>query len=245
MKKALILILAALFGNLAAQQEVSFLSTDSITIFADRYHVNDSFPYVLLFHQQDASRGEFNETAPKIIKMGYNALVVDLRYGDEINYKPNMTAFTARRNGSYARMKDIELDIMASIQYLESIGVSEMILAGSTFSGTMSLKLGKNNPAIKGIIAFSPGEYFMPHFRLEEVTNEYNKPVLVTCTQSEKPYVEELIKNIPADFITLFSPDYGDGVPGSKALWENNPTHQEYWLAMLIYFRNLKAIQAD
>ena len=241
MKKILILLLAALSGNLAAQQEVSFLTADSITIFADRYHVNDSLPYVVLFHQQDASRGEFDETAPKIIKMGYNVLAVDLRYGDEINYKPNRTAFTARRNGSYARMKDIEFDITASVQYLESIGVNEMVLAGSTFSGTM----GKNNPFVKGVIAFSPGEYFMPYFRLEEVTNDYNKPVLVTCTQSEKPYVEELIRNIPADFITLFSPDYGDGVPGSKALWENNPTHQEYWLAILIYFRNLKDIQTD
>jgi dienelactone hydrolase len=240
MKWIVTLIMTMFFLKASSQQEITFIAIDSVRIYADRYHANDTFPYVVLFHQQDASRGEYLETAPKIIKMGYNILAVDLRYGDEINYKSNATVSFARENGYQARMRDIEKDMLGAINYLNGLGVKKMVLVGSSFSATMALKVGKQQPQVTGVIAFSPGEYFTPHFSVENVTGEYKKPVLIACTKQERPYVDSLVKNIPGDYLTIFSPEDGDGISGSSALWETTPTYQEYWLALLIYFRNLR-----
>ena len=47
--------------------------------------------YYVLFHQAKYSRGEYFEVAPKLNKMGFNCLAVDLRSGGEINGIPNKT----------------------------------------------------------------------------------------------------------------------------------------------------------
>ena len=78
-----------------AQQMVTFFSSDGLTVTADLYLKDKSYPFIILFHQANFSRGEYQETAPKLMKLGYNCLAVDLRSGKEVNFIKNETAAKA------------------------------------------------------------------------------------------------------------------------------------------------------
>ena len=50
-----------------------------------------NYPFILFFHQEGSSRGEYAGIAKKFFNLNYNCLAVDLRYGGESNYIKNET----------------------------------------------------------------------------------------------------------------------------------------------------------
>ena len=56
--------------------------------------------------------------------------------------------------------------------------------------------------------------------------------------EREEPYVRQMMSSIPEDGYTIFQPDKS-GVHGARALWEDNPSKDEYWLALLMFINNL------
>ena len=114
---ALLLYAAGLFS----QERVYFYAPDSLKISAFLYAYNDdpdnNKPYILLFHQANYSKGEYKETAPKLVKLGFNCLAVDLRSGGEVNYESNETASRAQAQGLPTRYVNAEQDVRAAIEY--------------------------------------------------------------------------------------------------------------------------------
>ena len=92
MKFLLAGMLLSLMSLQGTKEKVSFPSEDGIEITADKYLVNEEYPYILLFHQAGSSRGEFRDVAEKFLKLRYNCLAVDLRSGDNANFVNNETA---------------------------------------------------------------------------------------------------------------------------------------------------------
>jgi hypothetical protein len=82
--KNLILILLITFSvQIKAQEKVSFKSSDGLEITADKYFTDsESAPLILLFHQAGWSRGEYNESAPKLNKLGFNCIAFAQRSGE-------------------------------------------------------------------------------------------------------------------------------------------------------------------
>jgi len=100
---------------------------------------------------------------------------------------------------------------------------------------------GKNNPNVKAVIAFSPGEFFGDDLRIEQELDTFPKPLFVTGTETEYPYINQMLQKISIqDNVTLFKPSDSPGRHGSMALWEDNPSKDEYWLALLLFFNSLK-----
>ena len=64
--------------NVIRKETVVFHSADSLQITADEYIIAKENPYILLFHEQGSSRGEFESIAERLCKMDYNCLAVDL-----------------------------------------------------------------------------------------------------------------------------------------------------------------------
>ena len=50
--------------NVITKKTVTFSSADQLLITADEYIIEDDNPYILLFHQQESSRGEFYYHCP-------------------------------------------------------------------------------------------------------------------------------------------------------------------------------------
>jgi hypothetical protein len=223
-----------------SQQIVNFFTSDSIKLTADLYKSGVSNSWILFFHQEDASRGEFEEIAPKIERqLGYNCLAVDLRYGNKYEYVKNETREYLKSKGIDAEPYDARKDIQAAIRYAFSKSNKPVILFGSSFSASLCLLEGKKNPKVKAVIAFSPGEFFGPRISVRDSISGYDKMVFLASSVDENKYLTELARLIPAVSKTIFTPASGKGLHGAKSLNKICSASNEYWLALSLFFREL------
>jgi len=241
MKSLLIIaFISTLISLPATKKKVTFEAADGLEITADLYIEKDEYPYILLLHQAESSRGEYNEIAFKLSKLRYNCLAVDLRSGNNSNYISNETAKKAREQKLNPSYLDTKQDIEAAIEYAYSLNHKEVILLGSSYSASLSMLVGKDHPKVSAVIAFSPGEYFGDDLRMETEIDTFAKPLFVAGTQFEAPYIRDMLKNLPEESMTLFEPKSSMGEHGAKALWDDNTSKDEYWLALLFFFNSIK-----
>lgn len=240
MKKILLALVLLLFvNNIFSQDIVTFEASDGLTVTANLYEVDESYPYMLLFHQAGYSKGEYKATAIKLLKLGYNCLAVDLRSGGGVNYIQNETANLAKEKNFPVTYIDAEKDILAAIDYAWSKSSQPMILFGSSYSASLAMKAAKGNSKVKAVIAFSPGEYFQPDMTIKDHLFNYDKQIFVACSQREYSYINDLLSEVPNDLKILFKPQEGAGEHGSKSLWLNCSSNKEYWLALLMFFKKI------
>ncbi len=237
---SLFIVLILLNMQTKAQKTITFPSLDSLPVTADFYESKSLDPYLLLFHQAGYSRGEYKETAEKFVKLGYNCLAVDLRSGDEVNFVKNKTAEAAIEKNLQTNYFDAKQDMQAAIEYAERQSKKPIIILGSSYSASLSLLLAKENSNIKAVIAFSPGEYFDNKNMIRDSIQGLSIPIFAASSENEYPYMKELFSKVNQNVLTLFKPKNDKGIHGSKALWENNSSSNEYWLALMLFFSQLK-----
>ncbi len=228
--------------TIQAQKTVSFKSPDGVTVTADLYKGLPSETYVVLFHQAGYSRGEYKQTAPKIVKIGFNCLAVDLRSGGEVNNVPNLTLQDAKKMGKPTTYIDAEQDMIAAINYAYNINKKPVIILGSSYSASLCLKIAKGNPKVKAVIAFSPGEYFSSfNLNIQKEITGLKKPVYATCAKIEYPFMATLLSGVSPEYKTVFRPT-GDekGVHGSRILWDSSDCSREVWLDLLRFLSKEK-----
>ena len=242
MKRVVFIIVIAIFAaslQLSAQRKVSFLSSDGLEITADLYLHDRGAPYIILLHMENSSRGEYREIAPKLNKMGFNCLAIDLRSGKESNFVQNETAAIAQKNNFPNTLLDCEKDIIAAIDYIKKTSVNHRcILFGSCFSASLAMKIANQNRIITAVIAFSPGEYFNP-VTVKDWLIDYNQLTFITSTTREQPFVTELLSDIPQHFITRYQPAEG-GIQGAPALWNDNPRASEIWMSLMMFINKVR-----
>ena len=240
MKKNLLLILAiSIIHFLSAQDRVSFKTSDSLEVIANLYEIDPDYPYMILLHQGNSSKGEYRDIAISLLKLKYNCLAIDLRSGWLVNFTPNETAQNARRTKKSTEMIDADKDILAAIDFVKKRSDKKIILFGSSYSASLALKIGKINPLIKAIIAYSPGEYFKNTYVLHDVLQNIDKPIYVAGSQLEYPYLQKLTELVPKRNLALFQPQNDIGDSGAKSLWKTKEVSKEYWLSLLMFINKL------
>ncbi|MBN2762238.1 MAG: hypothetical protein JXR41_04035 [Bacteroidales bacterium] len=236
----LYLVFSLLFQlSVEGQRKVSFLSSDGLKVTADLYLKDPALPFILLFHQGNYSRGEYNEIAPKLLNLNYNCLSVDLRSGGKVNFVENETCLEANGKKMPHSMLDARTDIQAAIRYVGEFNTSPVVLFGSSYSASLSLVEANRNPRVRAVVAFSPGEFFRPGLSVKDALKGFDKKVFVAVTNTEYEYVEKMLDDIPEPEKTLFKPGNTEGLPGAKALWSSYAGNPEYWLALLMFFKEL------
>jgi dienelactone hydrolase len=241
MKKLLILPALFLFCSLGmnGQKKIVFPSKDGLEITANLFFLSDTLPYMILCHQADYSRAEYDETANKFCKFMYNCLAIDLRSGDEINGVKNETAARAKEKNKPAGFLDSEQDILAAIDYAFGKSKKKVILVGSSYSASLVMKIGAKDERIKAVIAFSPGEYFGKAYSLKENLKNIPVPLFVASSKDEGPTLLKLMEGIQSPKKQLFTPA-SKGAHGARALWKENQNAHEYWLAILMFMRSVR-----
>ena len=237
-----VIVMTVLMGtafSLFQVRTVTFNAADGLEITADEYFISEEFPYILLFHEQESSRGEFNTIARRLGRMDYNCLAVDLRNGGNSSYVSNETAKLCRERRCATGTEDIALDIDAAIDYAYSRSKQPVILFGSCANGSMSLMTAGDNDRVSAVIALSPGEYFLPGISIQDTIRNLNKPAFITSSKAEFPYVTELASDVDEQYITLFEPEIGQGGRGTRSLTDENRENSEYWLALMLFFKDL------
>jgi len=241
MSKILLLLSFVFIINIVvAQQTITFESSDNLIVTADLYEQTKEQPYLLLFHQSGSSRGEYKEIIPKIKKLGFNCLVVDLRFGKEMNFVQNETSIAAKTAGVKISMIDAEKDIIAAIEYASKKSNKPLVIMGSSYSASLCLKVAKDNPKIKAVVAFSPGEFFLPDLNIKNTIKGLQKPIFAASSQREFSFLKELFSDIGTEYKTLYQPTKGKGEHGAKALWANSDGSKEYWLNLMMFLNKHK-----
>ncbi len=236
-------LLFSIFG-LHAQETISFLSNDSIKVSADLYiQHTKSAPFIIFFHQAGWSRGEYIEIAPWVNQLGFNAMAVDQRSGNEVNKIKNQTKIDASKKGKGTKYLDAVPDILAAIYYVkEHYPKAKIIIWGSSYSSALVLKIAGEYPdLVSGVLAFSPAEYYgrfgKPKDYISRSAKKIQVPVFITSAQSEASKWKTIFERIPSKSKTSFVPT-GKGNHGSRALWTSKTDHEEYRKAVKEFLLN-------
>ena len=223
-------------------ETINFKADDGIIITADLYMEHESSaPFIILYHQAGYSRGEYRSIAPRLNAMGFNCMAVDQRSGDKVNGVINEThkvAVTAKLPTEYL---DAIPDIEAAYLYVKySIKPEKIILWGSSYSAALMFYMGsEHHNNLSGILSFAPGEYFKVNGKeLKTYAARITCPVFVTSAKSEYGNWKAIYDKIRSDK-SSFLPET-EGKHGSKALWDNNPSHKAYWAAVEKFLVKIK-----
>jgi len=222
---------------------VLYSAEDGLDITADLYLIDETSPLFILFHKASWSRGEYKDTALKLNKMGYNAMAVDQRSGFTCNGILNETAKRAAEKGVSTNHSDASMDVTASIQYAIDHFDNDIYVMGSSYSASLVLILSQNySEDIKGIFAFSPGEYFSYDGRsIAENTKKLTIPTFITSASFETDDWQGIFDSVGSDYKFAFYPE-GFGKHGSESLWDSTKDNSEFWIA-IDYF--LEQIEED
>ena len=237
--KILLFVLIALLVSNRLQagekKTVTFKADDGLVITADLYapHPNEA-AFIILFHQARSSRGEYIEIAPELNKLGFNCLAVDQRSGGKMNKIVNLTNRQAIKLGKPTDYLDALPDMQAAIRYIKShYKKAKLIIWGSSYSASLVIKLaGDNAELVDGVLAFSPGEYFIKKkISIKDSAANVKCPVFITSALREANMWEAIFRAIPSKSKYSFLPKTR-GNHGSGALWKRFADSGDYWQAV-------------
>lgn len=213
-----------------AFRTVEFKSKDGLLITADLYAVKKPKGLVVLCHRSHFNRGEYRESAPRIAALGFTCLAIDQRSGMNVLGIRNETSSRAKDKGLPTGYLDARPDIEAAVDYLYRKGRRPIILIGSSYSAALALLIANDNPKVKAVAVFSPGEY-LKGLPVAESLKGWTKPVYITSAMKELTETIRLMRFVHAKHKTWFKPKVA-GAHGARALWEATEGHQAYWTSL-------------
>ncbi len=224
---------------------ISFRSADNLLITADSYspHSSSTTPVIVLFHQAGSSRGEYNEIAPELNKLGFNCIAVDLRSGEYSRGKDNETAIRAGNKNLVTSYADALPDVIAALKYARKQYSNGKVIAwGSSYSASLVLKVAGDKPElVDAVLAFSPGEYFSHLGKsktwIRDAAQKIKTPTFITSSKNEASDWSPIYGVIDAANRHSFIPETA-GKHGSKALWKKYADSQAYWDAVTVFLRS-------
>jgi len=234
-----LLLLSAVNAFAAENHSFTFRSGDKLLITADRYTPlpPKTAPLIVLFHQAGSSRGEYIDIAPRLNKLGFNCIAVDLRSGEYSTGIDNETAIRASNAGMATHYVDALPDVIAALKYARKNYPKSKITAwGSSYSAALVLKVAGDYPElIDAVIAFSPGEYFAHLGKsktwIKDSAIKIKAPVFITSSKDEANSWKAIFDSIPSSNKTGFIPVTA-GRHGSRALWKKTKDSEAYWEAV-------------
>jgi len=243
MNKIFIIALIFISFQITAQEKIVFESADGLKITADLYVSNpENSPFIILFHQARWSRGEYQEIAPKLSKLGFNSMAIDQRSGGKVIGVINETHLRAVKQNLPTEFTNAEVDMNSAIDYVKTkfSKASKLIIWGSSYSSALVLKIAGDRKDVDGTLSFAPGEYFPSKGKNYITKSAINitKPVFITSAKNEKNEWWEIYNKIPSTGKAYFLPNES-GQHGSRALWERFPEHKNYWKAVTEFLKTI------
>jgi len=220
---------------------IEFPSKDGLVISAVLYEVDPNKPIILLCHQAGYNKYEYADIAPRLNKMGFNALAIDQRSGGSFADQQNETHNRAIQNGDdEINFTDAIQDIESAVNYLSDKYQQKVIVWGSSYSSALALHIAEKNKNVKAIISFSPGDYFGDQLpSLKKIFPKIQQPFLVTSSKAESKELKELLSNLEQSHLQLQYIPNSEGFHGSRALWINQKGSEEYWIAIKSFLREI------
>jgi len=192
---------------------VEFASTGNLQVTADLYTTGDcGAPTIVLAHQSGSSRGEYRQIAPHLLRLGFNALAIDTRWGNRDSWN-DVVNETAKRFGTQAvveshdqsRTRPVQEaaadDIRAALHWLATNHYSgPTLLWGSSISANLVLKVAvERQNELAGVLAFSPGEYHPDApGEVRSAIAGLSIPAFIACGVDEEEVSKLIFEGLPA-----------------------------------------------
>jgi len=221
--------------------KIEFPSLDGLMISANIYEIDKSSPLIVLCHQAMFNKFEYEGIAQKLNEQGFNCIAVDQRSGGPIANQVNETTLRALEKKKGIDYVDAEQDIIATINYVKEKYKGPLILWGSSYSATLAIYIGSNNPKVDAAIAFSPGDYWEDQRgSLTSILKEFSKPLFITSAKMEAEGINKILSEAKLSGNQMYYEPEGMGHHGSRALWEGQIGGAEYWKAITKFLSNLE-----
>ena len=222
-------------------EEVSFETTDGITIFGDLYTTpgGKSEPVILLFHQAGGdARGEYASIAERLVNTGYNVLAIDQRSGgDRFGGSNRTVAALGDRSFGYC---DVYPDLEAALHFAMSEDFTgRTAVWGSSYSAALVIQLGAKQPEqVDAVLAFSPASGApLADCDPRQYIDDLSTPTLALRPQRE--FEIESVKEQMSLFESAGMRTYvsDPGVHGSSMLVEERvqASTEETWTVVLAF----------
>ena len=228
---ALLISFAALAGVSHAREATTLKAADGLPVSADIYRTvaKSDAPWIVLTHQAGSSRGEYRTIAPRLNKLGFNAIAIDQRSGKTFGGVRNDTAQRAAARGGKRTYAAAIPDIESAVAWARQQTTGPVILWGSSYSAALALWLTGQKPGlVDAVVAMSPGEYIRGR-GIAKAAAKIKVPTLITSPASERRQWRGIFKAIPGDRKVGFAPSSG-GRHGSSALIPaRNKSAEAYW----------------
>lgn len=242
----LLILFSLIFSADQEPKTITFPSKDGLQLTADVYIMHDkTAPFIVLFHQAQWSRGEYEEIAPRLNMLGFNCMAVDLRSGGQVNNVKNQSFIRAQEQMKPTKYVDAYKDVESAVDYAKKFyAQGKLIIWGSSYSSALVLKYaGDNEDKIDAVMSFSPGEYFGNQGKSKQWITEsaahITQPVFITSARSEKSSWSGIFAAIQSDKKEYFLPTTA-GNHGSRALWSKFGDSVYYWEAVEKFLNQLK-----
>ncbi|MGN6820062.1 MAG: dienelactone hydrolase family protein [Sphingomonas sp.] len=222
-------------------QPVTLTAPDGVTVYGTYYPATNARALILLFHQAGSSKDEYREIGPRLQHAGYAALAIDQRVGGGL-YGKNQTAAAYKGKTDYlGALPDLE----AALDWAKGrAGGKPILLWGSSYSASLVFLVAASKTAegsVKGVLAFSPGEYFDDKKMVEKAAAKVTVPVFVTSanTIEEEQEAKAILSATKSTDRQQFVPK--TGIHGSSTLnASRNPGGAEdNWTAVLAFLKRV------
>ncbi len=220
-----------------ASTEVQFKAEDGTKGFGDLYKGPvGTKSVVLMFHQAGSSAGEYLAIAPRVSKLGFDCLAIDQRSGGVmfgLNWSIKEHPGPQTYEGAY-------LDVEGALDWAKTQGYSKIIVWGSSYSASLALRLVAEHPEIRGVLSFSPGEYFDQKDVVARWAALDRIPTLMAFTEDEAGSGgQELFKKLlPSSKNVIIS--FPGGVHGSSTLLAHHSGTEQYWMSVEAFLVGLR-----
>ena len=214
---------------------------DGLNINANVYDIDKDAPVIVLCHQAQYNKHEYDGIGERLNALGFNCIAIDQRSGGPITNKQNWTNIRARQQGLGVDYLDAEQDIIAAVNFAAQVYKGKLILWGSSYSSTLALYVGMANDNVDAVVSFSPCDYFTSKKpSLAETLPSLKKAMFVTSSKREVEELTTLLSGMTLSQNQVhFVPD-SSGYHGSKALWKGQPDGEEYWEAVTAFLETVK-----
>lgn len=230
-------------GEKSQPEKITFPSLDSLPITANLYYNDSSAPVILLCHQARYNKFEYTRIAETLLEKGFNCIAIDQRSGGPLVEENNETMLKAKALGKPIDYLDAEQDIVAAVNYTSNKYNKKVILWGSSYSSTLALWIALENKNVAAVISFSPGDYFIDEKgSLTEKLKNLSIPMFVTSSKEESVEITKMLANVKLDDTKIQFIPKSVGTHGSRALWQTDENHEEYWNAIGPFLESLKKI---
>ncbi|WP_084239181.1 alpha/beta hydrolase [Sphingomonas asaccharolytica] len=224
-----------------APQPVTLTAPDGVTVYGTYYPSGNARALILLFHQAGSSKDEYQTIAPQLQRAGFAALAIDQRVGGGL-YGNNQTMAGYKDKTDYlGALPDLE----AALAWAKDKAQGKPILLwGSSYSASLVFLVAASKSAegsVKGVLAFSPGEYFEDKKMVENAAAKVTVPVFVASANTlvEEQEAKAILSATKSTDRQQFIPKAG--VHGSSTLIaaKNPGGADDNWQAVLAFLKRV------